>query len=678
MLLQSLAAVKRNADSEYEIAAQSNEHQVENSRQALDEIIAIRSKYADVLKKESSDRENASQAAIKQAGTLRGKLSDTQFDTGIHGRDTLTRSFLERNRAGDLADQAAKRLNTGSSKDDKEAADQTFDRAESYAKLAVSSAQASKNITAQVQAERLLESILAQRIKSEETFGANAKASSQQLARQAQSEQDRTDKLKDLKKDFLDLTSGVNKKGDVLDSSEVAKNLQKAKPIYEQIQNLAFGKGSKFTNADIEGVKELQDRLKSPESQAKINKLNLAPQAISDLQTAIQGSLKDREFLIKIALDPSALKGLSVGEAKRVVEKQILDASKKGTETSGISGASSLASANVGIARRRANDSFNAPATGSEKLQSGFGHLALSLPALLGTLDSGLDVIAKQRKVVNQQVNNPNVKPDEILRSNKLFQATRSAAGGNDVLAPTLNRLATEIEALNQIQLSRAKQAATAAKPSNAGEVLENLNSRASNPEVIQRAAQPGGNAEVEGAAQAAENETSALERGADAAGRIASNMISAASAAQQAALASQGIKAGSAGQSGPVDLSEHVAAALGGQVSAYARGGYVRHLHPRNVIASRFLATGGPSGTDTIPAMLSPDEFVINSTQSRRFNSQLQSINAGVTPNFNHNVTHTVNIGDINVNGAGNPKATAAEVVNQIRRSQRRAPRIP
>lgn len=90
------------------------------------------------------------------------------------------------------------------------------------------------------------------------------------------------------------------------------------------------------------------------------------------------------------------------------------------------------------------------------------------------------------------------------------------------------------------------------------------------------------------------------------------------------------------------------------------------------------FRAAGGfARGTDTIPAMLSPGEFVVNASSSRRFASQLQAINSGVNPIFRQEggpvVNNTVNVGDINVNGTANPDDTARRVVSQLRREFRR-----
>ncbi|HEX4131380.1 MAG TPA: phage tail tape measure protein [Pirellulales bacterium] len=83
----------------------------------------------------------------------------------------------------------------------------------------------------------------------------------------------------------------------------------------------------------------------------------------------------------------------------------------------------------------------------------------------------------------------------------------------------------------------------------------------------------------------------------------------------------------------------------------------------------SIFLATGGIArGTDTVPAMLSPGETVINASSSRKFFSQLQSIQSGQAP-VNRQQGGTVihnTVGDINVRST-EPKLAAQEMQGRV-----------
>jgi hypothetical protein len=91
---------------------------------------------------------------------------------------------------------------------------------------------------------------------------------------------------------------------------------------------------------------------------------------------------------------------------------------------------------------------------------------------------------------------------------------------------------------------------------------------------------------------------------------------------------------------------------------------------------AGRYFAAGGHArGIDTIPAMLAPNEFVINQRSSRRFFSQLQAINAGQRPVYRNEGGSVTNIGDVSitVQDSGSPQSTAREVMKAIRRESRR-----
>jgi hypothetical protein len=90
---------------------------------------------------------------------------------------------------------------------------------------------------------------------------------------------------------------------------------------------------------------------------------------------------------------------------------------------------------------------------------------------------------------------------------------------------------------------------------------------------------------------------------------------------------------------------------------------------------AWKFLAGGGPVGTDVIPAMLSPGEMVINAASARKFAAQLTAINAGVQPVYRNEGGSVTNIGDINVTvtGGGTSRQTARSIAAELRRELRR-----
>jgi TP901 family phage tail tape measure protein len=99
------------------------------------------------------------------------------------------------------------------------------------------------------------------------------------------------------------------------------------------------------------------------------------------------------------------------------------------------------------------------------------------------------------------------------------------------------------------------------------------------------------------------------------------------------------------------------------------------RSAAPNRAFGGWFAQGGTPRGLDTIPAMLSPGEFVVNASSARRFASQLIALNAGVQPTYRNEGGNVTNVGDIHVtvNGGGTSRQTAREIAVELRREIRR-----
>jgi TP901 family phage tail tape measure protein len=82
-----------------------------------------------------------------------------------------------------------------------------------------------------------------------------------------------------------------------------------------------------------------------------------------------------------------------------------------------------------------------------------------------------------------------------------------------------------------------------------------------------------------------------------------------------------------------------------------------------------------GGRGTDTIPAMLSQGETVVNKRSSARFFSQLNAMNQGSQPVYREQGGPVTNVGDINVsvNGGDSSQQTVREIGRQLQREIKR-----
>lgn len=81
------------------------------------------------------------------------------------------------------------------------------------------------------------------------------------------------------------------------------------------------------------------------------------------------------------------------------------------------------------------------------------------------------------------------------------------------------------------------------------------------------------------------------------------------------------------------------------------------------------FARGGAISSTDTINALLSPGEFVVNSKASRRFYSQLVGMNSGFARGGS---TNTTNVGDIHIHGFQPSGSVDSDVINLGKRLRR------
>jgi len=87
------------------------------------------------------------------------------------------------------------------------------------------------------------------------------------------------------------------------------------------------------------------------------------------------------------------------------------------------------------------------------------------------------------------------------------------------------------------------------------------------------------------------------------------------------------------------------------------------------------FAKGGSLHGRDTVPALLSPGEFVVNAAATRRFYSQLVRMNSGVQTFDRGGQVTNVNVGDVNVNlpSTTSPDYDAVRLGKILRRGIRR-----
>ena len=113
------------------------------------------------------------------------------------------------------------------------------------------------------------------------------------------------------------------------------------------------------------------------------------------------------------------------------------------------------------------------------------------------------------------------------------------------------------------------------------------------------------------------------------------------------------------------IALREYKKASGGGMMKGYAGGGIMKRYSAGGRVMSYFAGGGSPLGSDIIPAMLTPGEFVVKRPAVQNFGvKKLEAINSGKSSDAS---VYTYNV-RVNVATNSDPDAIARTVVTKIR----------
>jgi hypothetical protein len=112
----------------------------------------------------------------------------------------------------------------------------------------------------------------------------------------------------------------------------------------------------------------------------------------------------------------------------------------------------------------------------------------------------------------------------------------------------------------------------------------------------------------------------------------------------------------------------EYRNASGGGLMKGYAMGGMMKRYSAGGRVMSYFAGGGSPLGSDTIPAMLTPGEFVVKRPAVQNFGvKKLEAINSGNNPSsgvYNYSIS-------VNVSTDANPDQIARAVAQNVKRTE-------
>lgn len=671
---RTMAEWQKVQNKRVEDARKSDTELIVQVRTTMQAMITAREKVVQLFRAAAQDANKAAEDSMKRQAETQIKLDDflfkrrleeqQKYDDYYKKSDVLEKMYASR--AMELAAEAAKKLSTAETPDQERAAQAIFQRAAAYAREADQIARGTQDEWLRKDAADTVEAILRKQIAAERELQTSSRARASAAAQVAAQEQERVDRMKVLMKGILTDLDLFDKKGPLnpTKTATAAADLKQKMDLFKK----EWMEGKEIDLGEALKLDALQQRVKTAleggVSEAEVQKLFAAPQAIDDLRRQIEG---DQGLAVKIrpllgVAAPELGKKLmeSLPEPQRLTEgnrlnKQYQDqvkliqqleselgqVSKAETERRAMLGAINANQHVFNSAMKDYWSIFLVEAAGKAKgaILRG-GNVQQESKALA-------DLMQQFQQLQQTDAKDFGVKEyaDLMRQAHAVYNMATTTDFDKKYIEWQTSRLKTLMDAAEtlkklgmtpqgqtrdiEFELQKARQEAERTKG-----LLDALKPQAAT-EATKEA-----KAGAEGA-DAALNEVSQVNLG----GLINQAQLLA-DALWSVAEASVNIQ-----PPGPALMAAH--------------GGVVW----------KFLAGGGPVGTDTIPAMLSPGEVVINAASARKFASQLTAINAGVQPVYRSVGGSVTNVGDINVtvNGGGTSRQTARSIAAELRRELRR-----
>ena len=546
----------------------------------------------------------------------------------------------------------------------------TADRAQAAADEAVSSAETTGNRAAATRALRTQLDIANDLVRAEEALQRNQADRQQRAEEAARIEEARVAKLETAINRVLDLQKDFDPTASVVDRKKVLQDLQGA---FADVRRNLAPSGEKLEASDLIDLSRFQADVLNAFKVTELQDIDVRATLSGEPQQRLSQEIEDTVAeAFRRGLNRAIDAGISPNAFTDAIEAQQTEGPVQAIDalTTALNAERDL---QVRVAEnaekvRRATEDL---ATAAEAAKNALTEPLTVAESFLNVLQGGVltDAFAEIPAAIKRDFIGPSEAREQLLALGeeaavlplKTFDQSTGEINAQlqdinqrfeGILAQTDNltrRLIEEtiVRTNRSIQIANEAIQKSAAQGTQTSEQLE---------ATIKGAVQPSQAVEtsVQGAATAAGNfQTSS--------NNAAQNLIDGAQAAttinQQLQAASQ-LQIGSGGA--PVQ------AQIGKYIQGFARGGLVR-----------YLASGGfaPRGTDTVPAMLSHGEYVVNARSTRKFFSQLQAMNAGVQPRHFQEGGPVTNFGDINVtvdNSRGG-ESTGRQIARSLKRELRR-----
>ncbi|HEX4144703.1 MAG TPA: phage tail tape measure protein [Pirellulales bacterium] len=482
---------------------------------------------------------------------------------------------------------------------------------------------------------------------------------------------EKLNRLRELTKEYRsNISQFDHKTGKPLPPDQQADRLAKARAAGSQILALTIDSKEESKLASLQ--EEISKRL----SDEQITRLRLAPEALDGVASQLQAALDRTTFALKAEVRFAQDSGHTPVKNGVLDSEELTDGSKASTER-----LADLERHRAAVEPTKAEITSYGRQAGSLAETAGFDayrgdgvtkyiNKLLGKNGKRGGLYDSFDEFDRIRKDIGLQAHGKKtLSESSIADLEKRFKRLSDPAEYGDAasLQATDNvlghpgnyaQVSAAIEKLKQklaaMERLRTNPAAGILGQDELARLQKDAGARANGPtpaELESIAKERA--AKAKEAAKAAGDESASLERSASPAQRIAQLANWTANGYERAAIAIGKIRPLRAPDA-LKDPNDNFA----------AHGGMIRRF-----------AFGGAVGTDTIPAMLSPGEMVMNAAASRNFYPQLTAINAGSRPPASPSSVTNNTVGDIHVTVPGGPTtaATARAMADMTRRELRR-----
>jgi TP901 family phage tail tape measure protein len=652
-ITKETGSVLANLSKDYEIAAQgvirSNGFLTSDLTESANEIVNSRKRIIDGLRAEANSIDSLIKQSEQRSSNVSGELEQRQFDKSAEVLNEAGQVFALTDRSAKLAREAAKTLREAGTDDDQiKIGLNAFKQAESEAKRAESIAKATGNRGLEAQAAEQVNSVLRKQLATEKQLQQLQDQRRDQLREEAEAQTVILDKARKQAALVLENTGDKRADGRQFGADELAERDTIRTAALKELQSLSIQR-TDVTIAELLGVGDLQNQIN--------RELETNPITLGIDFNAVTEGLRDA---LQKAFEPTSEQFGSALEGAATVAGRI-----PGLEDLADVQTPADAQRLVAALKERA---IRATQLGVEEAKV-TAELKTQRELLAEALKDRAGSIREAAKTPGQ-INEPTAKVAEALKASKdeIARLFKEISSGADITGKEIEDSFKGIqEALGgQNTFAKITDAFAGLSPEKASfeEALDVLLVISEKQDTLRKQREQ--IQQNQGDVTTAQLAAIELAFG-NAIDNVKEADLSTSFSAGKTNLEAMEISAKA------VETAIRNANGLSGGLSVGSGAGgqqFGGAIHPS------FFQTGGLArGVDTVPAVLSPGESVINSRSTSKFFSQLQAMNAGQTPVFRAQTGGNTTVGDINVTVRGGETGvkTARTMSKEIRREIRR-----